>query len=208
MISRNWRTGLFYAHTTNASAAYKLSTDTEGKKRAYPLLNGLRTARLNLDLKPLRQRRFLNLAAANAGCTDTNALARTFHKGMNGLQIQIPAPLGDVVGVTDTISKPRSTTAHFTKFCHRTHSYPDRARRLNPNGSKSIVEVQPSSLSATRIGGGQSGTDYAAPAPLPEPPALLCAISPVMARSRPQRPDSPARPSIPYMPSQKPGQFP
>jgi hypothetical protein len=39
---------------------------------------------------------------------------------MNRFQIQIPATLRDVVGVTDTISKLRSATAYFTNFCHNT----------------------------------------------------------------------------------------
>ena len=37
---------------------------------------------------------------------------------MHRLQVQIPAPAGDIVGVTDAVSEPRATLTDFTHFRH------------------------------------------------------------------------------------------
>jgi hypothetical protein len=63
-------------------------------------------------------RGLLNLAAANAGSAHTDALGRTLHDGMHGLQVQIPAPLGDIVGMTDFIAKPGAAPANIAYFRH------------------------------------------------------------------------------------------
>lgn len=66
----------------------------------------------------LSEARFLDFAATDAGSTNAQTLARTIYEGVNGLEIQIPAALGNVVGVTDTMPELRTTAADFTNFCH------------------------------------------------------------------------------------------
>lgn len=67
----------------------------------------------------LRLRRLLNLAVADTGGAHTHSFTRALDKGMHRLEIQIPTPLGDIVGVTDFMPELRPTTADFTNFCHR-----------------------------------------------------------------------------------------
>jgi hypothetical protein len=67
----------------------------------------------------LSEGRFLNLAAANAGCANAKPFARTVHERMNPLKIQIPTALTDIMGMADAIPELRSTAAHFTNFCHK-----------------------------------------------------------------------------------------
>ena len=62
---------------------------------------------------------FLNFSALNARRADANALGRTFDHCVYGLQIQIPAPLGDIVGVANAVSKPRAALTDFTHFRHK-----------------------------------------------------------------------------------------
>jgi hypothetical protein len=69
----------------------------------------------------LCERRFLHLPVANAGSTHTQALSGSVHKGMDSMQVQIPATLRHIVSVADAVSKLRSTTANFTNFRHKTH---------------------------------------------------------------------------------------
>jgi hypothetical protein len=53
----------------------------------------------------------LDFAIANAGSANAHALPGTFHHGMNGLQVQIPAALGYVMSVAHAVAILRSTTA-------------------------------------------------------------------------------------------------
>jgi hypothetical protein len=62
--------------------------------------------------------RFYDFAAAQAGSTDADALARALHFGVNRTQIDVPAPLGHVVGVADVISKLRPFAADLANLCH------------------------------------------------------------------------------------------
>src|SRR6185312_16301663 len=72
----------------------------------------------NRTLK-LRQTLSLNdFAAAQAGRANANALAYTLYLGVHRAQIDVPAPLGDVVGVADVISKLRPLAADFAYLCH------------------------------------------------------------------------------------------
>lgn len=57
-------------------------------------------------------------AAANTGRADPHALTRAFHQRVHGLEIEIPTPLRDIVGVTDSMSELRPAAADFTYFCH------------------------------------------------------------------------------------------
>ena len=60
----------------------------------------------------------LNLTATNAGSAHTDTLGRALHDGMHGLQVQVPAPLGDIVGMTDFIAKPGAAPANIAYFRH------------------------------------------------------------------------------------------
>jgi len=62
--------------------------------------------------------RFGDFAAAQAGSTDTHALAAALHLGADGPQIDVPAPTRDVVRVADVISRLRPLAADFTNLCH------------------------------------------------------------------------------------------
>src|ERR1035437_9781053 len=65
-------------------------------------------------------RDFLDFTGADAGSANAETASRAIHQGAHRLQIQIPAPLGDVVGVTDAVAKLRLTTAHIANLCHKT----------------------------------------------------------------------------------------
>ncbi len=54
---------------------------------------------------------FHDFAAAQAGSANTDALVATLHFGVDRAQIDVPAPLGHVVGVADVISKLRASSA-------------------------------------------------------------------------------------------------
>ena len=62
--------------------------------------------------------RLLNFPASQAGRTHANALAAALHLGVDRAQIDVPAPLGHVVGVADVVSKLRPLAADFTYLCH------------------------------------------------------------------------------------------
>jgi hypothetical protein len=61
---------------------------------------------------------FLNLAVANAGCADANALVSAMDNGSDRLQVQIPAALGDIVGVADLIAELGTPATHIANSCH------------------------------------------------------------------------------------------
>jgi hypothetical protein len=72
----------------------------------------------NGRLKPLRD--LLNFAAANAGSANPHAFSSPIHQGADSLQIQVPAALGDVVGVTDLVTELRLAAAHIANLSHKT----------------------------------------------------------------------------------------
>lgn len=98
----------------------------------------------------LRERSFLNLAAANARCANAKPLPRAVHERMHPLKIQIPTALTDVVGMADAIPKLRPTTAHFTDFCHRRHTpaayIPNGPKLHSSKGVFNILTSRPSNL--------------------------------------------------------------
>jgi len=59
-----------------------------------------------------------DFAAADAGCADAHALGGRADAGVNRAQIDVPAPLGHVVGVADAVSRLRLLAADFTLLCH------------------------------------------------------------------------------------------
>lgn len=73
------------------------------------------------------QRSFLHLAGANAGRADPNPLSGAVDKRMHRLQIQVPAALTDIMGMTDAMPELRSPTADLTGLCHKTHLHPSLA---------------------------------------------------------------------------------
>ena len=62
--------------------------------------------------------RLNDFAAAQAGSANADPLARALHFGVDWAQINVPAPLGHVVGVADVISKLRPLAADFANLCH------------------------------------------------------------------------------------------
>ena len=62
--------------------------------------------------------RLNNFAAAQAGSTDADALGGALHLGVYWAEIDVPAPLGHVMGVADVISELRPFAAYFTNLCH------------------------------------------------------------------------------------------
>jgi hypothetical protein len=59
-----------------------------------------------------------DFAAAQAGGADADPLAGALHLSVNRAQIDVPAPLGHVMGVADVIPKLRPFAAYFTNLCH------------------------------------------------------------------------------------------
>ena len=59
-----------------------------------------------------------DFAAAQAGRADANALALARDLGVHRTQVDVPAPLGDVVRVADAVSRLRLLAADFTLLCH------------------------------------------------------------------------------------------
>src|ERR1700734_546557 len=86
--------------------------ESETKKSSAGFLGGRSVLGGNLFL------RFNHFAAANAGRAYPHALRGTPHPGMHRTQIYIPASLGDVVGVADSISRLRLLAADITLLCH------------------------------------------------------------------------------------------
>ena len=62
--------------------------------------------------------RFDDFAAAEAGGANANPFSSGAHFGVHWPQIHVPAPLGDVMGVADVISKLRPLAADLTYLCH------------------------------------------------------------------------------------------
>ena len=60
----------------------------------------------------------LDLAALNAAGAHANPLGRAIDQRLHGLQIHIPAALGDVVRVRNVVPELRSLAANITYLCH------------------------------------------------------------------------------------------
>ena len=78
----------------------------------FHIPSGLRSLRLN------------HFAAAKTGGADAHVLISGSHLGVNRAQIDVPAPLADVVGVTDGISELRPLAADITNSCHNSEILP------------------------------------------------------------------------------------
>lgn len=65
---------------------------------------------------------FLHFIGADAGSAHTYATAGAVNQGANTLQIQIPAPLRDVVGMADTVTENGAAATQFANSCHKTQN--------------------------------------------------------------------------------------
>jgi hypothetical protein len=63
---------------------------------------------------------FLDFAVPNARRADCQPFAGAFDEGADGLKIDIPSALGDVMSVADTVAKLRPATAYIANLCHKT----------------------------------------------------------------------------------------
>ena len=61
-----------------------------------------------------------NLTVPDARRAHLQPLASAVDQGANGLQIDIPAALGDVVSVADTITELGPAAAYIANLCHKT----------------------------------------------------------------------------------------
>jgi hypothetical protein len=75
------------------------------------------------------QSSFHDFPASQAGRADAYPLGRAFYFGVDRAQIDIPAPLGDVVGVADVISKLRPLAANLANLCHDCSGWNERSMR-------------------------------------------------------------------------------
>jgi hypothetical protein len=62
--------------------------------------------------------RLNDFAAAQAGRADADALSLARDLGVHRAQVDVPAPLSDVVGVADAVSRLRLLAADITLLCH------------------------------------------------------------------------------------------
>ena len=65
---------------------------------------------------------FYNLTAAQAGSTDADALSLSTNFGVYRTQVDVPAPLGDIVGVADAVAELRTAATNFANFRHKQNS--------------------------------------------------------------------------------------
>ena len=61
---------------------------------------------------------FNDFAAAQAGRADADPFSLSVDLGMHWTQVDVPAPLGHVMGVADAVSRLRPLAADFTLLCH------------------------------------------------------------------------------------------
>ena len=62
--------------------------------------------------------RFNDFAAAQAGRADADSFGRGANLGVDRAQVDVPAPFGHVVRVTDIVPKLRPLAADITNMCH------------------------------------------------------------------------------------------
>ena len=61
---------------------------------------------------------FDDFAALDAAGADANALASAVNLGLDGLEVDVPATAGGVVGVRDVVAELRAFAAKITFVCH------------------------------------------------------------------------------------------
>ena len=62
----------------------------------------------------------MDFAVPNAGRADLHPFARALDEGAHRLEVNVPATFGDVMSVTDTVTKLRPATAYFANLRHKT----------------------------------------------------------------------------------------
>jgi hypothetical protein len=65
---------------------------------------------------------FLNFSAFDAGRANADATAGAVDESADFFQIDVPAPLGDIVRVADPVAELRPPSTHITRFRHKTKS--------------------------------------------------------------------------------------
>jgi hypothetical protein len=72
-------------------------------------------------------RDFLDFTVANARRANAHALTGAVHQRAHRLQVEVPAPFGDVMSVADLIAECRLPATYFANLCHGTEiSYVNR----------------------------------------------------------------------------------
>jgi hypothetical protein len=57
---------------------------------------------------------------SDAGSANAQTAARAINQGMNSLQVQVPAALGNIVSVADPATELRAAATDFAYFSHKT----------------------------------------------------------------------------------------
>ena len=60
----------------------------------------------------------MDLVVANAGGANANPPRGAIDDRANALQVDVPAPVGHIVGVTDLMPELRATPTYIAYFCH------------------------------------------------------------------------------------------
>ena len=76
---------------------------------------------------------FDDFSAAQAGRAYADALSLSANLGVHRTQVDVPASLGDVVGVADAVSRLRLLAADITLLCHDDEKSPDKFRTCQAN---------------------------------------------------------------------------
>jgi hypothetical protein len=71
---------------------------------------------LQMEWEGLRD--FLDFSVADAGRANAYPAASAINQRADRLQVQVPASLGDVMGVTDPVAEFRRPAAYFANLCH------------------------------------------------------------------------------------------
>jgi hypothetical protein len=74
-----------------------------------------------------------DLAGLDAAGADAHTLAATVDLGLDGLQVNVPATTGGVVGVRDVVAELRAFAAKITFLCHDLLQYQSRVAELPEN---------------------------------------------------------------------------
>jgi hypothetical protein len=61
----------------------------------------------------------LNFAAFDAVGTNANPFRSAFNHRMDPLQVYVPAPFRDIMGMADAVAELRAAATNFTHFRHR-----------------------------------------------------------------------------------------
>jgi hypothetical protein len=98
--------------------------------------------------------RFNDFAATQAGGADADAFSLAGNFGVDRPQVDVPAPLGHVVGVADAVSRLRLLAADFTLLCHDLFPDPFQGtiRSLNFTGQSSIPTIFRHNIDAIVVG--------------------------------------------------------